>query len=179
MDPYLSLGSQAAGVLLAAWVLGTLLGLRPNVPNARLAVGTVAMLALSLGFAEGLWGGGNYLLDLRRANATITEADSRERCLHAASVPDQVPFVRWLRTNLPGDARYRTQTAPRSLDGGCLGFNHLPQVPATTVAGAEWLIFAQGIPPEWQRRIEHERQLPRSRRSVLVFDATRAVAKVR
>jgi hypothetical protein len=141
----------AAGLLVAVIVLAlvrdgrlTRLGLTSG------AVG-VAIVVLCVSALPRLWDDARYLNAHRRAYQARSADEARERCMQDGGVSGALGFIRWLRDELPDDARYRVQGG---FDAACLSFNLMPSRLARDPKTADWVIFFGAIPPSWQRRIE-------------------------
>jgi hypothetical protein len=77
---------------------------------------------------------------------------AREKCLVDAGGSSVVPLVRVARAALPANARYQV-IGPLGSDPSCYATNMLPRLMVTTAPPGQWVLFTDGVPPEWRARL--------------------------
>jgi hypothetical protein len=168
--PWLILLLQAAGLVVAAAVVAAVSLGRVERGSLLASGAAVASVAFLLTMAPQTYGTLRHLNEQRLQYRGWPADKARGRCLIDAGFEDRAPFFNFVRDHVPATARYVVvgSTAP---DLACFTFVLSPRLIQADRRTAGWVMFTDGMPPEWRSRI-----VPGS---VRTFRRGRLVARLR
>jgi hypothetical protein len=152
VSPWLQFTLIAVGALLAVGVgAAVILGRldRKTIPAAVAVVVPVVFLVLAL---PQLGRSVDRANEQRHDNAGTSEAQARDRCLVDGGATDLVPFVDWVRGQLPAHAKFAA-TSTGHTDAACLAYVLLPRL-QVTADKAQWILFVGGVPPDLRAKVQ-------------------------
>jgi hypothetical protein len=166
-----SLILEVLGILVAIGIVWGLLASqgarRPDVrPVAAGVLGAVAVALAVAGLADA-----SFELNQQRGNSVDARAGI-ERCFDESGVGSLLPYIHWVRGQLPAHAVYALAPYAGQPDVWCMTLVLLPALPAGPGGRADWIVTFGTIPPGLQARIA------RHDPSVQVFASGFAIAPV-
>jgi hypothetical protein len=143
--------AQVAGLLVAVVVIAAVTG-AARLSALRLPAAAAVVTLLAASAISQFPVTAKDLNATRKAYKGTTTAALRNGCNGAD--PTTIRFFGWVRSTLPKGARYYyVQSRGLPGDRACVTLGLLPGIQVEQPAGAQYLVFAGVIPPDWPKKL--------------------------